>query len=106
AVVAFLVSQRTPEFGIRMALGATVRQIVSGIIGDTLRIALIGLGAGVVIATALERVLRGAIETIPSFGPGPYIVAAAIVLVAPTGAALLPSLRTAPIDPSKALRAE
>src|SRR4029450_10123549 len=46
AVVAFLVSQRTPEFGIRMALGASVSQIVSAMMSETLRVALIGLGAG------------------------------------------------------------
>jgi putative ABC transport system permease protein len=106
AVVAFLVAQRTPEFGIRMALGATVRQIVSGMMGETLRIAAIGLGAGLMVALALMRFLSGAIEAIPRFGPRPYVIGVSIVLSATTVAALLPSLRASRIDPSKALRAE
>jgi ABC-type antimicrobial peptide transport system permease subunit len=50
--------------------------------------------------------LGQAIETIPSFGPRPYVVAAGIVLAASAMAALLPALRASRIDPSKALRAE
>jgi hypothetical protein len=106
AVVAYLVALRTPEFGIRMALGATVRGIVSEMMGETLRIAMIGLGAGLAVAFALVRAVGAAIETIPAFGPRPFIVGAGIVLAATMVAALLPSLRAARIDPSKALRAE
>ena len=106
SVVAFLVAQRTPEFGIRMALGASARQIIEGMMGETLHIALFGLGAGLAVALALERALRGAIETIPKFGPRSYVISAAIVLAATAVAALLPSLRASRIDPSKALRAE
>ena len=106
AVVAYLVALRTPEFGIRMALGATVRGIVSGMMRETLHIAIIGLGAGLAVAFALLRALGAAIDAIPAFGPRPFIVGAGIVLAATTVAALLPSLRAARIDPSKALRAE
>jgi predicted permease len=106
AVVAYLVALRTPEFGIRMALGATVRGIVSGMMRETLKIATVGLGVGLVVAMALLRALGEAIETIPSFGPRPYAVGAGIVLTATAIAALLPALRAARIDPSKALRAE
>jgi len=106
AVVAYLVALRTPEFGIRMALGATVSGIVSGMMRETLQIATIGLGAGLAVAFALLRALGAAIETIPAFGPRPFVVGTGIVLTATTVAALLPSLRAARIDPSKALRAE
>jgi len=106
AVVAFLVAQRTPEFGIRMALGATVRQIVSAMMGETLRVALIGLGVGLALAIAVVRGLNSLVEIVPRFGPRPYVVGVAIVLAATMVAAMLPSLRAARIDPSKALRAE
>ena len=107
AVVAFLVAQRTPEFGIRMALGASVRQIVSAMMNETLRVALIGLGAGLwLLAIAVVRGLSAAIEIVPRFGARPYVVGVAIVLAATMVAALLPSLRASRIDPSKALRAE
>jgi len=106
SVVAFLVAQRTPEFGIRMALGASVRQIIKGMMGETLHIALIGVGAGLAVALAVMRALSGALDSIPRFGPHSYVIAACIVLAATTVAALLPSLRASRIDPSKALRAE
>jgi ABC-type antimicrobial peptide transport system permease subunit len=106
AVVAYLVALRTPEFGIRMALGATVRGIVSGMMSETLRIAVIGLGAGLAVVFALTRALNAAFEAIPTFGARPFVIATGIVLAASTIAALLPSLRAARIDPSKALRAE
>ena len=89
-----------------MALGASVRQIIRGMMRETLRIALVGLGAGLIVALALLRGLSAAIEALPRFGPQAYVIGAAIVLAATTVAALLPSLRASRIDPSKALRAE
>ena len=106
AVVAFLVTQRTREFGIRMAIGATVRQIVAGMLREALRTALVGVGAGIAIAIALDRMVSGGNSLIPMFGLRPYVVGAAIVLFATATAALVPSLRGSRIDPSKALRAE
>jgi putative ABC transport system permease protein len=106
AVVAFLVAQRTPEFGIRMALGATVRQIVSAMMNETLKVALIGLGAGLAVAMAVMRALNALSEIVPTFGPRPYVVGVLIVFAATMVAAMLPSLRAVRIDPSKALRAE
>jgi predicted permease len=106
AVVAFLVTQRTREFGIRMALGATVRRIVASVLYDALRIAAVGAGAGLLAAAALARASDAVIETMPAFGPRPYVIAAAIVAVATIVAALVPSLRTSRIDPAAALRAE
>ena len=69
AVVAFLVAQRTPEFGIRMALGATVRQIVSAMMNETLRVALIGLGAGLALAMAVVRALSAVSRDRPAVWP-------------------------------------
>jgi predicted permease len=106
AVVAFLVTQRRREFGIRMALGATVRQIVSGILGDTLRTAAIGLGAGLAVSMSLVRFFSGTIPIIPTYSLRTYVVGTSIVLVATVIAALLPSLRATQIDPSRALRVE
>jgi predicted permease len=106
AVVAFLVTQRTREFGIRMALGATVRQIVSGMLGETLRTAAIGLGVGLAVSISLVRLFSGTIPIIPSYSLGTYAIGTGIVLAATLVAALLPSLRATRIDPSKALRVE
>jgi len=89
-----------------MALGATVRQIVSAMMNETLKVAFIGLGAGLALALAAMRALNAVSEIIPQFGARPYVVGTGIVLAATMIAALLPSLRAARIDPSKALRAE
>jgi predicted permease len=106
AVVSFLVTQRKREFGIRMALGATVPQIVSSILHDTLRTASIGLGLGLAAALALVSVLAANVEIIDPFGPAPFLIAAAIVLGATTVAATWPSLRAARVDPARALRVD
>ena len=106
AVVAFLMTQRTRELGIRMALGATVQGIVSGMINETLRIALVGLGVALAVAALAAGYFSGALPFIPMFGASAYLTGTAIVLTATVMAALLPSLRAARIDPSKALRVD
>jgi putative ABC transport system permease protein len=106
AVVAFLMTQRTRELGIRMALGATVQGIVSGMIGETLRVALLGLGCALVLAALAAGYSSGPLPFIPMFGARAYLTGSAIVLTATVMAALLPSLRAARIDPSKALRVD
>ena len=106
AVVAFLMTQRTRELGIRMALGATVQGIVLGMIGETLRIALVGLVCALALAALAAGYFSGLLPFIPVFGARAYLTGTAIVLTATVMAALLPSLRAARIDPSKALRVE
>jgi hypothetical protein len=106
AVVAFLVAQRRREFGIRMALGASVRHIVSGIVIETFRTAGIGLAGGVLVTFALARIASGAVPFAPPITWPPYALALTVVAIATAAAALLPSLRTTRIDPSKALRVE
>jgi len=106
AVVAFLLAQRTREFGIRMAIGATVRQIVAGMLSETMRTASIGIGVGLVVVFALARAFGGVIPLVPAFALRPYLVGLLVVLAATTTAALLPSLRVSRIDPSSALRSE
>jgi hypothetical protein len=105
AVISFLVAQRTREFGVRMALGASAPRIVWGMLVETSRTASIGLAAGLVVAAGLRR-LFGSIALIPAFSPRPFVVAGAIVLSATAIAALLPLSRVARIDPAQALRTE
>jgi ABC-type antimicrobial peptide transport system permease subunit len=105
AVVSFLAAQRTREFGVRMALGATAWRIVRGMLVETSRTASIGLVAGLAMAAGLVRLFSGAVA-MPDFGFRPFVVGAAIVLVATAVAALAPLRGTARIDPAKALRTE
>jgi predicted permease len=106
AVVSLLAAQRSREFGVRMALGATVSNIVSGMLKDTLRTAAIGLAGGLAITMAMARLAGSITELVPVFAPRPYAIGAAIVLASTVLAALLPALRAARIDPSRALRIE
>jgi ABC-type antimicrobial peptide transport system permease subunit len=63
--------QRTREFGIRLALGATAGQIVSGILGESVQTASLGIGAGLVMAAGLAQVFSSTIPIIPKFSvPG------------------------------------
>jgi hypothetical protein len=105
AVVSFLVAQRTREFGVRMALGASAWRIVRGMLVETSRTASIGLAAGLAVAAGLIRLFSAAIA-MPDFGARPFVVGAAIVLVATAVAVLSPLRAAARIDPAQALRAE
>jgi predicted permease len=106
AVVSFMVAQRTREFGVRMALGASVSHIVRGMLTETSRIAAVGLAGGLAIAAGLIRLLSGSNPIVPNFGPRPFLVGVAVVLVATAVAALLPLRDAARIDPAQALRSE
>ncbi len=105
AVVSFLVAQRTREFGVRMALGASAWRIVRGMLVETSRTASIGLAAGLAVAAGLIRLFSGAVA-MPDFGARPFVVGVAIVLVSTAVAALSPLRAAARIDPAQALRAE
>jgi ABC-type antimicrobial peptide transport system permease subunit len=106
AVVSFLAAQRSREFGVRMALGATVSSIVGGMLTETLRTAAIGLAGGVVLAMGFARLASSILESVPVFAPRPYAVGMVIVLASTIAAGLVPAVRAARIDPSRALRVE
>jgi hypothetical protein len=106
AVVSFLAAQRSREFGVRMALGATVSSIVRGMLAETLRTAAIGLAGGLALAMGFARLANSILEVVPVFAPRPYAVGLAIVLLSTIAAALVPAMRAARIDPSRALRVE
>jgi predicted permease len=106
AVVSFMVAQRTREFGVRMALGASALQIVWGMLTEMSRVASIGIAVGLGLAAGLIRLLGSANPIVPHFGPAPFVIGVAVVLAATTIAALLPLRGAARIDPANALRAE
>jgi ABC-type antimicrobial peptide transport system permease subunit len=105
AVVSFLVAQRRREFGVRMALGASAWRIVWGMLVETSRTASIGVAAGLAVAAGLIRLFSSA-ALMPDFGPRPFVVGAAIVIVATVVAVLVPLRAAARIDPAQALRTE
>ena len=104
-VIAFSVSQRAQEFGVRVALGASRSDVVSMVVGEGVRLAVTGLTIGLIGAVVL-----GALLSTVLFGVGPldavtYLSVSSVLLVVAALACLLPALRAASIDPMTALRA-
>lgn len=105
-VLAFSVSGRTREFGIRQALGAQPRSILTKVLAEGLVIAGVGVAAGLVVGFALERTIGKYIGEVQLPGALPLIASAAVILAAAVIASALPAARAARVDPSEALRSE
>ncbi len=105
-VLAFSVSGRTREFGIRQALGAQPRSILAKVLAEGLVIAGVGVAAGFVVGFVLERTIGKYIAEVQLPGALPLIASAAVILAAAVIASALPAARAARVDPSEALRAE
>ena len=105
-VLAFSVSARTREFGIRLAIGSTPRDLRTGVLGDGLRIAAIGIAAGAAGGYALGRVAEGFFESVQLPGALPVIGAAAVLIGAAIVASLLPAARASRVDVLQVLRSE
>ena len=101
AVVAYAVAQRTAEIGVRLALGASGRQVAAGIVRENLRVVCLGLAPAWFLAVVVMLHMRGGVLN----GPVLLGVPALILLVA-TVASWLPARRAAKVDPMIALRAE
>jgi predicted permease len=106
ALISYSVTQRTQEIGIRMALGASIRNVRGEIVGQTLRLSLVGITIGTiaswVAARSMSRLLFGVTPTDPATFAGMIFVLAAVAALA----GYLPARRASRIDPLIALRAE
>jgi predicted permease len=105
-VVAYLVSQRTKEIGIRIALGATTRDVLRTIMAQSLKVAALGMAAGVVLALAVSRMLASVLVVVNTFDFLGYIGGVALAAAAAAAASYLPARRAAPVDPATTLRFE
>ena len=104
-VMAYLVSQRQAEIGIRLALGGGTRDVARLVIGDGMRMALAGIVLGTVASLALARVLEGLLYGIEPTDPVTYVVIAAMLAVVALLASAVPARRATKADPASALRA-
>jgi putative ABC transport system permease protein len=103
-VLAYSVSQRTKELGLRIALGADRRGLVTLVVGEGMTVGLAGIVAGIVAAAGLGRLLSTLVFDISVWDPLTYTgVAAALGLVALLSCAI-PAIRASRIDPMEALR--
>lgn len=105
-VVSYSVAQRQQELGVRLALGARRSQVLSLVLVEGVRTALLGGVLGVAGALALVRVLRGLVSDVVAWDPVTLFVVAAILVVVAALASYLPARRASRIDPMPALRAQ
>jgi predicted permease len=105
-VLAYGVTQRTREFGIRVALGARGGQIVSMVLSYGLKLAVAGLVIGVFGAVALTRLMTSLLFSIKPTDPALYVSVGAALLGVALVAALIPSIRAVRVRPAAALRCE
>jgi ABC-type antimicrobial peptide transport system permease subunit len=105
-VIAYVVGQREQEIGVRVALGAAGGQVARLIVGQSLRLALAGVGAGLVAALAVTRVLRALLFEVSPTDPVTLGAVVVVLVAVALLASWLPARRAARVDPMVALRAE
>ena len=105
-VLAFSVSARTREFGVRLAIGSAPRHLLTRVLGEGALIGASGIAAGAVGGIVLARVVGSYIQDIRIPGPVPTIGAAAILIAAAILASALPAARASRVDVMQALRSE
>jgi len=105
-VLAYAVSQRMREMGVRMALGAVPGRILREILTGGLRLAFLGLAIGLAAAFALTRYLQTLLYSVKPTDPAVFAISIAALLLVAAAACSLPALRAARVDPIVVLREE
>jgi predicted permease len=105
-VISYTVSQRTPEFGLRMALGAQRHDVLKLVLNQAIRLTAAGTALGVIAAFGLGRVLKTLIFDVSPTDPLTFAVAGLLVVMAGLAACYIPARRATRADPMNSLRAE
>jgi putative ABC transport system permease protein len=105
-LISYSVTQRVPEIGIRLALGATPSQVGTHVVRQGLWLALIGVALGVAGAVAATQLLKGLLFGVSATDPVVYSALATLLLATAALACYIPARRAMRIDPMTALRAE
>jgi predicted permease len=105
-VLAYLVSQRTQEIGIRLAIGAARSQVMSMIMQQGMTLAIVGIAVGVTAAFLLTRLMQSLLYEVKPGDPMTFIVVPAVLLVVSLVASYLPAWRATKVSPLIALRTQ
>jgi ABC-type antimicrobial peptide transport system permease subunit len=105
-VISYAVGRRTQEIGVRVALGASRRQVVSLLLAQGMRPAAFGVALGLLGALALTRLLSGLLYGVSALDVPVFAAAAVTLMLAALVATYLPARRATGIDPMVALRAD
>jgi predicted permease len=106
SAVVHAVNRRLREFGVRLSLGATRRDLVEDVLRSSGRLLLPGLAVGILLAVAAARLARAVLVGVNVLNPLVYLAVAAIEALIVAAACLSPALRAARVDPLQALRSE
>jgi len=105
-VIAYLTSERVPEFGVRMAIGATTVDVVRLVLRQGLVMILCGAGIGMLMSMAAGRLLHRFVAGAPTTDPLVLLLMVSVLLVAALFATYIPARRAGKVDPMVALRYE
>ena len=103
-VTSYYVTQRTHEIGVRMALGAQIRDVLNLVLSRAMLLAAVGIGIGVAGAIAVTRYMTSLLFGVKPFDTITFIAVAVMLAAVVLVACLVPARRAAKIDPLEALR--